>query len=59
MTAMWEEAVTTYFLGVKVYAFGLYAALGMALAMIALSMLLRRAKWPKGAAALAPWPGVR
>ncbi len=49
---MWEDAVTTYFLGVKVYAFGLYAALGMALAMIALSMLLRRAKWPKGAAAL-------
>ncbi len=49
---MWEDAVTTYFLGVKVYAFGLYAALGMALAMIALGMLLRRAKWPKGATAL-------
>lgn len=52
VTVMWEDAVTTYFLGVQVYAFGLYAALGMAVAMIALAMLLRRAKWPKGAAAL-------
>ena len=49
---MWEDAVTTYFLGAQVYAFGLYAALGMAIAMIALAMLLRRAKWPKGAAPL-------
>ena len=49
---MWEDAATTYFLGVKVYAFGLFVALGMALALIALTMLLRRAKWPKGAAAL-------
>ena len=52
VTAMWEDAVTTYFLGAQVYAFGLYAALGMAIAMIALAMLLRRAKWPKGAAPL-------
>ncbi len=49
---MWEDAVTTEFLGVEVYAFGLYVALGLAVAMIALGILLRRAKWPKGAAAL-------
>ncbi len=52
MKAMWEDAVTTYFLGVKVYAFGLYAALGLSLALIALRMLLRRARWPEGAGAL-------
>ena len=52
VTRMWEDAVTTDFLGMQVYTFGLYAALGMALAMIALGMLLRRARWPKGAAAL-------
>ena len=52
VTAMWEDAVTTTFLGLQVYTFGLYAALGLAVAMIALSVLLRRAKWPKGAAAL-------
>ena len=52
VTAMWEDAATTDFLGVKVYTFGLYAALGLALALIALWILLRRAKWPKGAAAL-------
>ena len=52
VTTMWEDAATTDFLGVKVYTFGLYAALGLALALIALWILLRRAKWPKGAAAL-------
>ena len=49
---MWEDAVTIEFLGVRLYAFGLYAALGLAIAMIVLSILLRRAKWPKGAAVL-------
>ena len=52
MTLMWEDAATTDILGVQVYTFGLFAALGMALALIALSLLLHRAKWPKGAAAL-------
>ena len=49
---MWEDAVITNVLGLEVYTFGLYAALGCAVAMIALGILLRRAKWPKGAAAL-------
>ncbi len=52
MILMWEDAVTIEFLGVKLYAFGLYAALGLAVAMIALGILLRREKWPKGAAVL-------
>ena len=52
MTLMWEDAVTTSFSGVEVYTFGLYAALGLAVAMIALGILLWRAKWPKGTAAL-------
>ena len=50
---MREDAVKNFFLGVEVYTFGLYAALGMALAMILLALLLRRAKWRKGTAALA------
>ena len=49
---MWEDAVTTDFLGVEVYTFGLYAAMGMALALIALGLLMKRARWPKGSAAL-------
>ena len=49
---MWEDAETIRILGVQMYVFGLYAALGMALALIALSLLLKRAKWPGGAAAL-------
>ena len=32
-----EDAATVFFLGVEVYAFGLYVALGLALAMIALT----------------------
>ena len=36
MLQLWENAETEYFLGVKVYAFGLYCALGAALGLIAL-----------------------
>ena len=50
---MWEDAATTYFLGVRVYAFGLYAALGMAVGLIALGLLNRRSKAVKGTTALA------
>lgn len=49
---MRQDAVKTYFLGVEVYAFGLYAAMGMALGMVVLCLLLRKAKWKKGSAAL-------
>ncbi len=49
---MWEDAATLYFLGVQVYAFGLYAALGMGLAIIVLALLSRRAKWKAGTAPL-------
>lgn len=49
---MWEDAVKTYFLGVEVYAFGLYAALGAALALIALGLLARRARFRPGTTAL-------
>ena len=49
---MWEDAATTYFLGVQVYAFGLYVALGAALALIVLAMLIRREKGKKGTTAL-------
>ena len=52
MTEMWEDAAKTYFLGVQVYAFGLYAALGAALALIALAMLVRRDKGKPGTTAL-------
>ena len=45
---LWEDAATTYFLGVQVYAFGLYAALGMAVGMIALALLMRRGKLKAG-----------
>ena len=47
-----EDAVTTYFLGVEVYAFGLYAALGMALGLMVLALLMRREKWKAGSAPL-------
>ncbi|MBR1586116.1 MAG: prolipoprotein diacylglyceryl transferase [Clostridia bacterium] len=49
---MWEEASKTYFLGVQVYSFGLFAALGLALALAVLALLLHRAKWKRGTAAL-------
>lgn len=52
MTDMWEDAATIEIFGIKVYTFGLYVALGMALGLILLWALLRRAKWQKGTAAL-------
>lgn len=53
MIALWEEAPKVYFLGVQVYAFGLYAAFGAAAALIVLSLLLKREKMKKGTAPLA------
>ena len=49
---MWEDAETIGILGVRMYAFGLYAAAGAALGLIALAWLLRRNRWEKGLAAL-------
>ena len=49
---MWEEAATVDFLGVRVYAFGLYAALGAALGLTVLALLLRRFRREKGMAPL-------
>ena len=49
---MWEEAAKADILGVQVYAFGLYAALGMAAALIALGLLSKRAKLKQGTAPL-------
>ena len=53
MMALWDEAEKIYFLGVEVYAFGLYCALGAAAALIVLLLQCKRAGLPKGAAALA------
>ena len=49
---MWEEAAKISVLGVQVYAYGLYAALGAAWALAALGLRLRRLHAPKGAAGL-------
>ena len=49
---MWEDAAIVYFLGVRVYAFGLYTAMGAALGMIVLALLLHRRSWEEGMAAL-------
>lgn len=49
---MWEEAAKISVLGVEVYAYGLYVALGAAWALCALGLRLRRMHAPKGAAAL-------
>lgn len=49
---MWEEASKSFFLGVEVYSFGLFAALGAALALIVLFLLVRKAQWKKGTTAL-------
>ena len=49
---MWEDAEKVFFLGAEVYGFGLYAALGAAVALIVLIALLRRAGWKKGTAPL-------
>lgn len=48
MISLREDAVKTYFLGVEVYAFGLYVALGMALGLTVLALLIRREKWKAG-----------
>lgn len=45
---VWDEASRTFFLGVEVYSFGLFVALGLALALIVLALLLRKAAWKKG-----------
>ena len=50
---MWEDAKKVFFLGVEVYGFGLYAALGAVVALIVLAVLLRKARWKKGTAPLA------
>ena len=52
MFALREDAPKTVFLGIEMYSFGLYVALGLALSLIALAALLRRAKWKGGTAAL-------
>ena len=52
MMTMWEEASKTEILGVQVYSYGLFAALGAALALCALALLLKKARWKPGTAAL-------
>ena len=52
MLTLREDAVKMYFLGVELYAFGLYVALGLALGLTILAVLLKKAKWQSGAAAL-------
>lgn len=52
MIMLREEAEKIYFLGVEVYAFGLYVCLGLALAMLVLGVLLKKGKWKSGTAAL-------
>lgn len=49
---LWEDAAKVYSLGVEVYAFGLYAALGMAAGLIALWLLIRRGRMKPGTAPL-------
>lgn len=49
---MWEEAAKISVLGVQVYAYGLYTALGAAWALAALGLRLRRMHAPKGATGL-------
>ena len=52
MIPLREDAVKTFFLGVEVYAFGLYVALGLALALIVLAVLLKKHGFIPGTAAL-------
>ena len=54
MTVLREDAEKIWFLGVEVYAFGLYVCLGLALAMLVMGVLVRRGKgrWASGTAAL-------
>ena len=53
MFALREDAPKMAVLGVEVYAFGFYVALGLALALIALALLSRREKLKAGSAPLA------
>ena len=52
MIVMREDAVKVFFLGVEVYAFGLYVALGLVLGLVVLALLMRKEKWRDGTAAL-------
>ena len=52
MIALRDDAVKTVLGSVETYSFGLLAALGMALCIGTLAVLMRRAKWKKGAASL-------
>lgn len=47
-----SDAPTSFFLGMEVYSFGLYVTLGLALAMILLSLLIHKAGLKKGTAPL-------
>lgn len=49
---MWEEATKITLLGMDVYAFGFFCALGAALALLVLSMQMKKERMEKGAAAL-------
>ncbi len=51
MPGLWDSAETTYFIGVRVYAYGLYILYGLALACLVMFLHARR-KWPKGSVAL-------
>jgi len=58
MIALREDAVKIFFLGVEVYAFGLYVAIGLALALVALALLTRRSHWKKETAPVAGLLGI-
>lgn len=48
MMGLWEEAEKVYFLGIEVYAFGLYCALGAAMTLIMLFLQCKREKMKPG-----------
>ena len=52
MFVLREDAAKVSILGIETYSFGLYVALGLAAALIALALLMRRAKAKAGTAAL-------
>lgn len=58
MMGLWDEAEKIFFLGVEVYAFGLYCALGAAIGLIVLFLQCRKEGLKKGTAALAGALGV-
>lgn len=49
VTPMREDAVIVEILGVKTYAFGVWVAVGLALALCLLALLSRKMKWKQGA----------